>query len=328
MDTSSESHTKRRLFKYILALLIATAAILFFDRHSQPERDQRLLQIVLTDISGIDKIELQSTDEQITLTAKAGEWLIEADNFLADARKLMRFLDKLQSTVFSDLVAKGKDNFAQFGLDNPTTLTISAGSAKVLELLSGNTRKGGGQYVSLKGEDRVYLLNQSLVTSTSSAYWELKTLLQLEAEQIKSVKFNAKTEISRTSAEADFVFKTKLPAGKQPDPIKLKQLPQMFASLAFIQRLGFDNEERRAALSTPHTIIVELFDSAKYKIETGKLTNKDEDKYFIQIKGEQGTEANAKIATLNVMMQKFSFVISPQSGRRLIESEFVKVAKN
>ena len=115
---------------------------------------------------------------------------------------------------------------------------------------------------------------------------------------------------------------------KQPDPTKLKRLPQMFSSFAFTHRLGFDNEERRSALATPYTITVWLFDGTRYKIEVGKLTHKDEEKYFIQIDGKHDDIENTRLATLNAMMQKFSFVISPHNGRRLMEADFIKVAKN
>ena len=170
------------MFKYIsiLVLIAATTTVLFFDRYSQPERDHRIMQPLLSDLRGIDKIELQTADEQISLTAQAGKWIIVADGFPADARRIMHFLDNLRNTVFSDLVAKNKDDFKQFGLDTPTALTLSAGSTKILELLSGDSRKGGGQYVSFKGDNRVYLLNQTLSAYTSSTYWELKPCLNLK----------------------------------------------------------------------------------------------------------------------------------------------------
>jgi hypothetical protein len=225
----------------------------------------------------------------------------------------------------------------EFGFDNATRVTLNAGAGKELFTVNfANNREKGGQYVSIGSEFKVYLIGQSLRLTPDAGEWELKSLVNVLPDQVKSVEFIPAASLkkkpvllTRTKVE-DPIAVDKVPNGLK-DAASIRSHESILSSITFTSRVDPSNEQFKAAMATPSIVNVILFDGRTYTAKVGSTGDVNGKKYYLQltgVKGESTADAEVKnIEFLNDLMSRFAFEVSSFTGGKFEKSQDDMVEK-
>jgi len=320
------------------ALVLLALLTLVYDKWRKGSGDQRVGDALFSadKITEATEIQIAKGQDQLVISkADDGSWrLTSGDGFPAAADKVVRFLDALTKTKYQSKLAAVGGSLDEYGLGKPTTLTIIGADkqAKLLVLGLGDTRAGGGQYVSLgggeaaKGNAEAYLVGQQLQADLDSEAWENKVLVDIKKEEVKKVEFfdsgGRKTAgLSREKAEDKFT----LEGLAKKDKLLLDAIDGVelaLQRLAYQKRVDIGNEELKSALQKPNHAKFELFDGRRFDVMTGSVGAKDKERHFIKITAD-------KSPALDELMGKWGFQISDYDAKKFQKTykDFIEVAK-
>ena len=315
----------RGLLITTVCLGIGALAVLMFDRSKTKDKDARLGQPLLspTVVAEADTIEISKGETTLKLVRDASQvWhLTDTNGFVADAQKILRLIDDLGRSRYSVVVASKAEKFSDFGLSAPIKLSLSGNNAKLIELGLGDNRTAGGIYVNPIGESTVYVVDPALSIAVDADQWELKSLLDIKKEQIKSLVFYADASAPPLTVERPKADEPlKLIGIKEPQKEKptVAQLDTLLQGINFTKRVDPSNEEAKAAFAKPQKTIVTLFDQRTYELEIGSVGSK----WFLKVIGAgNGAESDAAIAAelkrLQDLMLAHAFEIPAYIAQRL-----------
>lgn len=314
---------------FLTGILVAGAvAVLGLDKSKQRAPDPRLGKplVAADSVAGVDTITITKDPVTTKLILDADRvWRIGDDKgFPADATRVTRLLDDLAQTEAQVLASSVKEAMNDFGFDTAVRVTLTGAGKELLAANFGANRERGGQYVSFGGEYKAYLISRGLSVLPDGDQWEMKTLVDVKADQVKRVAF----EPPPASGKKPVV----LMRGKAEDPIAPEAVPDgqkaagsirshesILASLTFTKRVDPGNEEYKSAMSHPAVVSVTLFDGRLYTVKAGSVGDGNK-KYFLQIqatKGESTSESGAKsLAMLNDLMAMYAFEVPAHVGSR------------
>ena len=324
-------------------LVAGAAVVLLFDSAKDRQVDPRVGKpmVAATEVLDVAEIEISKGDANLKLLLDENKvWhLNELSGFPADASKVSRALDDLSKIDVQVLAAanSNKEAMNEFGFDNATRVTLNAAAGKELFTASfANNRAKGGQYVSIGGDYKVYLIGQSVQLMPDTAEWELKSLLNVAPGQIKSVEFSPSAGLKKkpvllTRAKVeDPIAVDKVPNGLK-DATSIRTHESILSNITFTGRVDPGNELFKAAMAAPSTVNVTLFDGRTYTAKVGSTGDANGKKYFLQItgvKGESTVEAEVKnLDLLNDLMTRFAFEVSGFTGGKFEKGQEDMVEK-
>jgi len=281
-------------------LVLVAVGILVLKRRNKQVKSKLIGQslISLKKLFQVDEFIIEKNNkESVSIHVKKdanNHWsLISSDNFPADAKIISKFFDTLQKSQYIREISVEKNQNLEFGLDkNRLMLELKANKQSILQLYLGKERSGGGAYVSFKNQPEiVYLVTDALNVETNPDSWELKTLLDLKKETIKSYTFanqlaDKKVILSKNKKEDAFKL-VGLSEKEQVKPSELSDLNRLASNLIYTKRYDHSNEEAKAAFSSPEEVVIEQFDGEKWTIQIGKIGEKEKEKYFIRVQAQK-----------------------------------------
>lgn len=318
---------------FLTGVLVAGAvAVLAFDKSKHRAPDPRLGKpLVAADtLTGVDTITIAKDPVTTKLVLDADKvWRIGDDKgFPADAARVTRLLDDLAQTEAQVLASSAKEAMNDFGFDTAVRVTLAGAGKELLAANLGANRERGGQYVSFGGEYKAYLISRSLSVLPDGDHWEMKTLVDIKADQVKRIAFEPAAAskkrpvvLVREKAE-DPIAPEAVPDGQQAAG-SIRSHESILASVTFTKRVDPGNEEYKSAMAHPAVVSVTLFDGRVYTVKAGSVGDANK-KYFLQIlatKGESTSESDAKsLAMLNELMAMYAFEVPAHVGSKFEKS--------
>lgn len=308
--------------------LFALAVVVAFSDSLMNRRDERLGKPVVQGASlvGMDSIRFSKKDKEMLLvTDKESVWRIGSESgFPADAAKISRLIDDLTRSDVQMLVSSSKEPALEFGIADAAEITLRKGTSDLLRVKIGGSRDRGGQYISFANDPKVYLINQNLDGSPEEGAWELKRLLNIQANQIKKVEFKPAPNLNKKPVT--------LVRDKVEDPIKVEKLTSggkesssirthegILSGLDFVTKHGSVSADAKKALEKSTRVTVSLFDGRIFDVRIGSKGDSQKN-YFMSItatKGHNTAESDVKeIDWINSMMSTHAFEISSMVASR------------
>ncbi len=318
-------------------LVVGAAVVLLFDSAKDRKVDPRVGKPMISpsEVLEVGDIEISKGEAKLKLVLDEDKvWRVnDLSGFPADAGKVSAALDELSKVDVQVLAAanSNKEAMNEFGFDNATRVTLNAAAGKELFTASlANSREKGGQYVSIGGEYKVYLIGQGLRFIPDAAEWETKSLLNVPPEQVRHIEFLPSAALKRKPVV--------LARDKGEEPIKVDSVPDgqkdaasvrshesILSSIVFSSRVDPSNEQFKAAMANPSTVNILLFDGRSYIAKVGSTGDGETKKYFIQLTGTKGdatSEGETKnLNLLNDLMARFAFEVSGFVGGKFEKSQ-------
>ncbi len=313
--------------------LAACALIAVFVTRETRQVDARLGQPVLATAAGSapDRIEISGSGPSLTLLKVTdGTWRIGTDQgFPADVNHIIRLIDQLERNRFQTVVAERKEDFAELGLDAPTKLILKDKDKELLALDLGNNRPRGGQYATIPGEAKAYLLSDPVQIYADAATWETKTLLNVARDQVQSASFSPAAGLDRKQAllartkKEDPLVLDGLTATETASP-SAKDVESLLERLTYSNRLDASNDSAKTALASASRVEVKTFDGRTYTVEVGSVGEKERKKHFIKV---AAADANDPV---NFLMQGNAFEVPEHLAKKYERGreDFVEAAKD
>lgn len=311
-------------------LVLGAVAVVFIDRGKGRTDDARVGQPILTSSASadIEKIDIFTGETKLALVRGADNvWQVGESAFPVDATKVAQFVDELTRSTYQNHVGSAKDEGEEFGITSATEVTLWTKGQKSLDLKLGNARNGGGQYVT-SGDDRIYLVNNAINAQADQEPWEMKVLLNIPKDDVKSVTFTPlgpgrkPVTLSRETKDASLKID-----GGQDSTVEVPQVKAQdssFAGITFKKHYDPSNAEAQAALAKTSRASVTLFDGRRYTFDVGSIGEKTK-KHFLKIHAEApdglGPDDKARLEALNELMSKNAFEVSETIAARFEKAQ-------
>ncbi len=229
----------------------------------------RLPEVARFARSGVDGIEIVRGGTRIELSRdETGRWWqrLGGKRFPADGRRIDRFLLDLRDLTSYRVASTNRADWRRFSVDAPqaTRLTLRRGSRSI-ELFVGKADDSGiGVYARPQGDDRVFLTDASLASSTElppSAWSYLKILPgSLGAEAIQEIGIRAASfRMGGEAVAADYLLVSTIRGGAprwvvhggSPRPIDPERLLSLESELLSLSGDEFVPGPSATGLSSP-----------------------------------------------------------------------------
>lgn len=196
----------------VVLLMIGAAALLSMDKTSNDEAEM-LLPGLKAQLANLDRVEIVTRDETVTLAANDGQWtIVERDNYPAKRDTLVDMVNQLAQAKLLEQKTSRPENYARLGvvdLEDPASeavqLSLSAGESEFTTLL-GNAASGrSGRYTRI-GE-QTWLTDTIDVEKLPTAWLE-PVIINVESKDVTHVVLqNKESELSfQRNAEDAFDF--------------------------------------------------------------------------------------------------------------------------
>lgn len=271
----------------IIAAFLGVAAVLIYFRDFRKSPTpvhvgQNIESIFSIPLIACDEIMISKDDKKLSLRLNPDKiWEItepSGPTLATNAEMLLRLMDQLAVSKFQMLLTKERDQWAEFGLKEPISITFKSQGKEAASLYLGNYRpKGSEQYIRFNDQDEVYLLSQGLYLPIGIEAWENKSLSPFNPEEIKEVSFTPSSGKGKNPV--------KLARDQKQDSLQIKDLPpekkvnqnaqnlqDSLSKLNFFKRLDSSNEPAQTALaSSEQQVEILLFDGTKttFKVALG-----------------------------------------------------------
>ncbi len=310
-------------------LMLAAIIVLVVDPNHREIQGDRVGSILLTaeKVNQISAVSLMDKDGGSINLSKGldGSWTMTPDGFPVDANRLGQFLDSLTQTKILRRVGKDKSSYGPLGLENPGLVTLKIGDQPELELKVGTVRPGGGVYVRTGAAEESYLLDQTIGVQTAEGHWELKSLISLDAKELKVIEFHpaegSKKEtvlLGREAADKKFDVQG-LKIDEQKNDPTVDAAESLLTDLQFIKRHPIASDVDRDAMKGATVVTATSFDGVRYLAKVGKAGSSDGEKWYLRISvdgAKDGQLSASKGKALNELGAKWIFEIASfQAGK-------------
>lgn len=221
--------------KLIILAVAAVAAVglgiwIASDRSSRTNNTTNVLypqlKKSLNDVTAV-RVFTSGNQRSVQIARKDDTWVVtERHEYPADAAKVRKLLLHLADAEIQEEKTSNPENYAALGVEDLTTADASgvrielAGTTPVVDLIVGKQGPGlESQYVRRASEEKSWLIDSDLDTSSSPTDWLAKTVLDVAADRIQSVRIETSgakpyTAAKTSKADADFAVEG-LPKGKK-----------------------------------------------------------------------------------------------------------------
>jgi hypothetical protein len=314
----------------VMALVAIAAAVVLFDGYESSSRHPMAGQSLVkeSELAGLKKIEITRDTKKIEINRNTdNDWVVTegGETFPADGAKIANFLDQMKLIQLSRVVSKDRATFPQMS----DVVSLKLIGQKNIEISLGQTRQGGGQFLSRDPFKEVLISNNELKVQTDFEEWELKTLVSINPETIKSIQGSGSKkkmddfEIAR-SKESDPLELSELSEKQKTQEINVKYIAGALENLMFTAKLNPSNEVAKTAMEKPKSLRYELFDGTVYQVKVGTWSAEDKKRHFIEItqKSAQTAAKDKKGQQRDVLgdlMKRYRFEISEASAKKFLK---------
>jgi len=338
MNMTAKKNNRNLLI--VIGLVAVAAIVVMVDGNKNPAKHESVGQSVVTSgkFETISSITLTKGEKKIEIQkAENGFWSVKEGevSFPADGRKISSMMDQLAKSKIERVVSK--DPAAAVGMETPLDVQFMQGSTS-FNIVLGERRQGGGQYLKLGGPE-VFLISEAIEVAPDSETWELKTLVDLKQDAIKSVEVAAKRGaapivMTREKAEDKLVV-ANLAKNEKMRESNVEQLERGLEALQFSNRVDLSNEPAKTAMGSSRGVRFTLFDGRTYDVAVGKFGAEKDEKYFIKITaGKNGATVSAEIEAemeqLNRLMGSWYFEVPAYVGKKFEKekADLIEQVKN
>ncbi len=270
----------------VSALAVITAAVLWFDRprepsvHDDPRVGRPLVDTdVLRDLDTL-VIRADSADAVTLRRDDSRGWIVaEAHEFPVDFPKLSRLVDSMREAEIRRFVTRQPVRLERLDLGE-RGLRLGAGGDTALDVTFGRTSDGGGVYLQFAGDDGAYLLSNNPWLDTSADAWARKTFLEVEADDVRSIRFTWPDDrhppllAARDSADTPFAADA-APEGKMLDAERVTRFLNGLKTTRFNRTVARGDAEARDARPYRRTYELTLFDGSRLVFAVGRTPERE-----------------------------------------------------
>jgi hypothetical protein len=206
----------------MVAFAILTMSLIVWQRNTveQNEGNEILLPGLGENLAGLERLEIRSADEVVSLELREGKWLIsEKGGYPADFSMLSRLSDSLVEALLAEKKTARAKNFSRLDVDD----IDAAGSGAHLisglageysfSILIGKSAAGRtGQFVRDPLQQQVWLTDNNIEVNSAVSAWLDPVIINVEASMISRV------EQIDSSGQSQFVIE------REDDKFLLKNL--------------------------------------------------------------------------------------------------------
>ena len=203
----------------VIALLVSALVFLKMNpSEASPSSSGEIdsISLIEEDSASLKTAKIKNPLDEYTIEKTSdNQWGIKAlDGFAQESYKFSSTVVELSSISASEIIAENSGDLGQFGLEEPSAqLEVNFEKGNAYSLLIGNdTPDGTGKYVAKAGENTVYMVASSLLSSVNYTRYDYLNLTIVEQETDQDGKTVVPTitsfRISRSALEKPIVFET------------------------------------------------------------------------------------------------------------------------
>lgn len=334
---------------YILAgiFVIGAAVTLLLDKKNMPEK-AKIIDTPLIESNEknlVSKVDITINETSISLVSSNNYWVIASnDNFPANGRAILSFLDQLKSTKVVRLLSSKEADWPDFGINKENSITLTMKEDKTITFWLGNGRSGGGQYIGLqKGDQKMaVMISQGIGFNPNPQNWEIKSLITVDKDDIKKVTFASEEgdkqtgfAIMRESLETPFTTQ-QMPANMEVNPVRVNELASLVSSFDYISKQDKTDKLKGKKITGKSVLKVDTFSDREYNLIFQRYENRKRKRKRNKKKDEQPDvpEYYAQVALLkpttgpeheavNVKMSPFMFKVDPKRVQAFMVNDAV-----
>ncbi|MCR4435299.1 MAG: DUF4340 domain-containing protein [Clostridiales bacterium] len=248
------------------------------------------IKLLELDKEKINEITVENPDGKFVFTKKDGNWVLSSvPSFKIDTSKIEEIASTLASLEAQKVVSEDGSDLAQFGLDQPRTVTVktSDGKEKTVEL-GNKTPTGDAYYLKEKDVGRVYTIDTSAGQTLGASKSDLKSKSLLPTNQFEDV---SRFLVEKSGKTVFSALKTTGDSWDLVSPIEASvssdSLRQLFSTAA-------DQQIKEFVEDNPSDLDKYGLKNPAYSVEV--QTAKGNAKLLIGSEKEKGAEVFAKFA--------------------------------
>lgn len=244
----------------------------------------------LEEVGRLTRLEVKgknSTDAVVVERKDDGRWLVASqDNFPADGGVLTRFFDNLTESRRERLVSSRDEDLQELGLDSGAArVALFARDEAVGEIVMGENRPSGGQFVAIDGKVPAWLMGRALHVPFEGAEWELKTLVDVKSEEVTRVesRLGDNTFFVVTRDEKDTITVEGLGESEEVEANAARGVTRALEALRYTKKskLADLDASRKGAISE-REVVLGLRDGRSYTVEVASFQeSKDAAKQYL-----------------------------------------------
>lgn len=200
---------KKKKETMIIIGLLVFAAILFLGslliskkKEDKIKEESKTISLMKVDSSLVDKIELKNSNGDVVFGKDGEQWVAEDDKeFPVNQEMVNEMITYLTDITAVRSVSEGKENAAEYGLENPCatgTLTLSDGTT-VKVFLGDTLPDSNGDYGMVENVDGIYVFEAGELSALTLGKEDFKGEEPVESEEPVSSEA-VETEVPEESA--------------------------------------------------------------------------------------------------------------------------------
>lgn len=306
--------------KILLGLLIVAGGLAYYVSQSDSNKaikTQHLMPAWQNNnaaVEAVTEVKIKQGEETIEIKKVGNNWLLN-NGFYVNLTPLSELLQSLQSAEIIEAKTANPENFKQLSLaDDDLNVAVYQGENLISHFHLGKSSNSGMTFVRKAGEKQSYLVKNLKPVVFNVSNWQLKTLLDIPANEVIGIEFlPSEGESFKVQRNVDDMS---LVVVDMPADYQLIDVAQLSSLAAGLSRLMIDdalpvNLTEKTLKQTNH---YELMDNSKVTIN---LYQQEED-YYLTIDGENYTKYQGWMMKLaaykfNALIKQASDVIEPIS---------------
>lgn len=194
--------------KYILIALVVLIVLYFASQMQQSGYSTRADAVFPEDTQAIKQIDLWTKDDTLTLKKEGEDWVItQHDTLQMRPNKMDPFFERVLGVKKETMMSRNPDNWAKYSIADTSGTHIKLidgnGDEMAYAVFGRSSRDWTHNYVRSRGEDEVYLTNESVIhlMYPRASYWGEKPKADSTAADSASFDIGAIGETSMPVAE-------------------------------------------------------------------------------------------------------------------------------
>ena len=268
---------------YISTGILAVLAVITFLLNrpaSEPKQDPRVGEpIVPTEIlREANQIEFSSGDESVTFVNQPDNktWVVkERINMPADFSRLSRQIGHFLNGKLQKLVSTNPERISTFGFESGDKVSfLDSSNGVIAELELGKEANGGRQFLRFSGEDKAFLITNSINLTIDPDSWLKKKLVEIPTNEVASIDIMLSggdvLSAARDTEDETAWTSDSVPEGKELDGPAIDRLVSRLTGLNFTRTNSSDAEEVADAKTNSYRFVLSTKSESAYTFTLGR----------------------------------------------------------